>query len=116
MPNIKRNSRVFKTLRSLLEDEKKSMRSRQVLLYAIPHGVDLQERKAIRANEAGGLAYELAYEGLLHHLRDPEQQLYLDEKSSIYFFRKGKNGPLLEFPFELRGHLKIKLHKTAEDK
>jgi hypothetical protein len=105
---IKRNSREFKEIKSIVSDyEDIGGRRRWIRLYSIKPYHTLKE--AVLLNEQGEnteALYNLAYDSLHDYLFNRSEKLYKDEDTGLYFFKRSPQSKWLEMPFSFTGKLK----------
>jgi hypothetical protein len=108
MQQIKRNSREFKDVKSLIEEyaESKSVK-KFIRLYAIKPHQKLEE--AVLLNELKkdrDALYNLYYASLMDHLSNTAKKLFRDKEAPFYYFKSSAKSRFKELPFEFTGKLK----------
>ncbi len=108
MVNVKRNSTEFKTIKTLLEENKgKAGIKRQVVLYALKPGEKLNQKVSLNAlKKDAATLYQMQYGTLLESFSDKDLKLYRENKETLYYFKSSPASTWLQMPFELKGAFK----------
>ena len=108
MELVKRNTREFKVIKSIISDHMEIPgRRRWIRLYSLKpyHGL----KDAILLNnqkENPGVLYDLAYDSLHDYIFTRSEKLYKDEDLGFYYFKRSPASKWIEMPFSFAGKLK----------
>jgi hypothetical protein len=108
MELVKRNTKEFKEIKSIIGDYMEvTGRRRSILLYSLKPYHSLKEAVLLNnQKENSGVLYDPAYDSLHDYIFTRSEKLYRDEDSGLYYFKRSPASKWIEMPFSFTGKLK----------